>query len=270
MAIQSTNQEEIIDINSINTNSSELFVMGLAKESLRHRAVRHPYLKALAEATLPDMAWSLRDFARHYYGYSAHFPRYLTTVISRLENPIHRKALLENLMEESGVYDDGEFAALAAQGIERKWIDGIPHPLLFERFSDALGVDLELTAEHDQVVCWRELFLQILAFGSPAEAVGAFGLGTENIVRVIYEPLVTAINHLQGLSPRDTVFFPLHTTVDDHHQATLQAISTDFAHSQSGRLGLRRGMLKSLQLRTAFWDWLYERAMNPDCAQEVI
>jgi predicted DNA-binding ribbon-helix-helix protein len=35
-------------------------------------------------------------------------------------------------------------------------------------------------------------------------------------------------------------------------------------------LGLRRGMLKSLQLRTAFWDWLYERAMNPDCAQEVI
>jgi hypothetical protein len=142
--------------------------------------------------------------------------------------------------------------------------------LLFERFSDALGVDLELTAEHDQVVCWRELFLQILAFGSPAEAVGAFGLGTENIVRVIYEPLVAAINRLQGLSPRDTVFFLLHTTVDDHHQATLQAISTDFAQSQSGRLGLRRGMLKSLQLRTAFWDWLYERAMNPDCAQEVI
>jgi hypothetical protein len=89
-------------------------------------------------------------------------------------------------------------------------------------------------------------------------------------VRVIYEPLVAAINRLQGLSPRDTVFFLLHTTVDDHHQATLQAISTDFAQSQSGRLGLRRGMLKSLQLRTAFWDWLYERAMNPDCAQEVI
>ena len=60
MAIQSINQEEIIGVNSINTNSSELFVMGLAEESLRHRAVRHPYLKALAEATLPDMAWSLR------------------------------------------------------------------------------------------------------------------------------------------------------------------------------------------------------------------
>jgi hypothetical protein len=29
-------------------------------------------------------------------------------------------------------------------------------------------------------------------------------------------------------------------------------------------------MLKSLQLRTAFWDWLYERAINPDAAPEVI
>ncbi len=265
MATQSANQEE-----TINTDSSDLFVMRLAQESLRHRAVRHPYLKALAEGTLPDMGWGLRDFARHYYGYSAHFPRYLTTVISRLESPIHRRALLENLMEESGVYDDREFAALAAQGIEREWIDGIAHPLLFQRFSDAIGVDLEFIPENDQVVCWRELFLQILAFGSPAEAVGAFGLGTENIVRVIYEPFVTAISRLRDLTPRDTVFFPLHTTVDDHHQATLQAISNNFAQNQEGRLGLRRGMLKSLQLRTAFWDWLYERAMNPDCAQEVI
>jgi len=176
---------------------------------------------------------------------------------------------LENLTEESGVYDDGEFAVLAAQGIEREWIDGIPHPLLFERFSDALGVDLELTAEHDQVVCWRELFLQILAFGSPAEAVGAFGLGTENIVRVIYEPLVAAINHLQGLSPRDTVFFLLHTTVDDHHQATLQAISTDFAQSQSGRLGLRRDMLKSTGTPTSLSLWCWRALVTSRSSDDI-
>jgi CRP-like cAMP-binding protein len=246
------------------------FVSNLADESLRHRAVRHPYLRALADGSLPDTRWALADFARQYYGYSSHFPRYLTTVISRLENPAHRNALLENLTEESGIYEEDELEELAKFGVEREWIEGIAHPLLFQRFSEAIGVRRGEAKESDQVACWRELFLQLLSSGSPAEALGALGLGTENIVRTIYGPFVEAIGRLGDLSPRDTVFFPLHTAVDDHHQATLQAISADFASSDEGRAGLRRGMLKSLQLRTAFWDWLHERAMDPARASEVV
>jgi len=246
------------------------FVRRLADESLLHRAVRHPYLSALSDGSHPDARWALTDFAWHYHGYSAHFPRFLTAVVSRLENPAHRKALLENLSEESGAYEEEELLALAAVGVEREWVDGIAHPLLFQRFADAMGVSRERATEADQVVCWRELFLQLLSSGSPAEALGALGLGTENIVRTIYGPFVEAIGRLGELSPRDTVFFPLHTTVDDHHQATLQAISGDFAQSDEGRAGLRRGMLKALQLRTAFWDWLHERAMNPARADEVL
>jgi pyrroloquinoline quinone (PQQ) biosynthesis protein C len=251
-------------------DSAPAFVTNLAEESLRHRAVRHPYLQALADGTLPDTRWALADFARQYYGYSSHFPRYLTTVISRLENPAHRKALLENLTEESGIYDEDELEELAKFGVAREWIEGIAHPLLFQRFSEAIGVRRGEAPESDQVACWRELFLQLLSSGSPAEALGALGLGTENIVRTIYGPFVEAIGRLGDLAPRDTVFFPLHTAVDDHHQATLQAISADFAKSDEGRAGLRRGMLKSLQLRTAFWDWLHERAMNPARAHEVV
>ncbi|MBM4270428.1 MAG: hypothetical protein FJ144_28120 [Deltaproteobacteria bacterium] len=246
------------------------FVARLSEEALRHRAVRHPYLKALAEGALPDTRWALADFARQYYGYSSHFPRYLTTVISRLENPAHRRALLANLTEESGVYDDAELGELATHGIDRAWIEGIPHPVLFKRFSEAIGVDRGAEAEADQVICWRELFLEVLAGGSPAEALGALGFGTETIVRTIYVPFVAAIGRLGDLAPRDTVFFPLHTAVDDHHQASLREISEDFARSEAGRAGLRRGMLKSLQLRSAFWDWLHERAMAPDLAHGVL
>ena len=245
------------------------YVQELAERSLSHRAVRHPYLNAMANQSLPDTHWALADFARHYYGYSAHFPRYLTTVISRLENPIHRRSLMENLTEESGVYGEEEYAELSQLGIRREWIEGIAHPALFQRFSEAVGVRQTEAGESDQVVCWRELFLNVLSVGSPAEALGALGIGTENIVRAIYVPFVKAIEDLGDLKPEDTVFFPLHTAVDDHHQAALQAISADFAWSDEGRTGLRRGMLKALSLRSTFWDWLYQRALDPSRAEGV-
>lgn len=239
------------------------YVESLARLALEHRAVRHPYLEALGSGTNPDTRRALTDFARCYAGYSAHFPRYLATVISRLENPAHRAALLANMTEESGHYDDEELAALEGAGIEREWILGTPHPVLFRRFATAMGVAHDDQSEHDAVACWRELFMQVLSHGSAAEAIGALGLGTENIVRAVYAPIVAATSRLTDLSPRDVVFFPLHTTVDDHHQATLAAIAADFAGTPEGRVGLRRGMLKALLLRSAFWDWLHERALDP-------
>lgn len=244
------------------------YVHSLATESLTHRAVRHPYIQALAEGAVPDLRWAMRDFACNYYGYSSHFPRYLTTVISRLENPVHRRALLENLTEESGIYGEDEYRELASCGVKREWIEGIAHPLLFQRFSRAIGVDYARHKEKDQVVCWREMFLSVLSEGSPAEALGALGIGTENIVSTIYGPFVKALARLD-LCPKDTVFFPLHTAVDDHHQATLQAISADFARTEEGRVGLRRGMLKALALRSAFWDWMHDRAKDPTHAETV-
>jgi hypothetical protein len=178
--------------------------------------------------------------------------------------------LIENLTEESGVYGEEEYSELSRFGIRREWIDGIPHPALFERFSRAIGVKRTEGIESDQVVCWRELLLNVLSQGSPAEAVGALGIGTENIVRTIYMPFVKAIQQLGSLKPEDTVFFPLHTAVDEHHQAAIQAISTDFAGSEQGRAEVRRGMLKALSLRSAFWDWLYERALDPVQSQEAV
>ncbi|HET8647336.1 MAG TPA: iron-containing redox enzyme family protein, partial [Vicinamibacteria bacterium] len=216
-----------------------------------------------------DTRWAMADFARQYYGYSSHFPRYLTTVISRLVDPAHRRGLLENLTEESGHYEDAELAELERLGVQREWIEGIAHPLLFQRFSRAIGVEHDRHLEADQVSCWREMFLSVLANGSPAEALGALGLGTENIVRTVYGSFVKALGRLD-LHPRDTVFFPLHTAVDDHHQATLQEVSARFAASDEGRAGLRRGMLKSLSLRASFWDWLHERACDPERAEAVL
>ncbi len=240
------------------------YVDALASRALLHQAVRHPYLNALAWDELPDTRWALRDFARQYYAYSAHFPRYLTAVISKLENPDHRLALMENLTEESGQYEQEELDELAAIDIDPVWIVGLPHPELFRRFRRALGVlDHDSTPESIEMVCWREQFLAILTNGSAAEALGALGLGTETIVQTIYQPFVAAIGRI-GMHPRDSVFFPLHTAVDDHHQATLRDIAIDLAATEQGRLDLAKGMQKALALRCSFWSWLHQRALQAE------
>ncbi len=246
------------------------YVDDLTGRALMHRAVSHPYLKALSEGTLPDLHFALADFARHYYGYSAHFPRFLTALISRLENPDHRKPLLANLTEESGHYEPEELEELRLCGIEADWIVGIPHPDLFQRFRHALGVSwTDPASDHFEVVAWRELLLGLLSNGSPAEALGALGLGTESIVQTIYQPFVDAIRQFGTLlNPRDTVFFPLHTAVDDHHRATLRMIAIDFATTSAGRVDLAKGMHMALALRDSFWGWLHERALGCEVATQ--
>lgn len=230
-----------------------------------HRAVRHPYLRALADGSLPNPAGALADFAHQYLGYSAHFPRYLTALISRLEDPGHRHLLLTNLVEETGQYDSGELGTLADLGIQAEWIVGVPHPELFRRFQQAVnGAGNKGGGEELEVVCWREMLLSVINMGSPAEAIGALGLGTESIVPDLYAPFVQAIGRHGGLHPRDTVFFPLHTLVDDAHQATLRQIAISHAVTNAGERDLARGMYKALALRDSFWSWLHERALRMD------
>lgn len=247
----------------------EAAVVALEARAVRHRAVQHPYLRALADGDLPDTRWALRDFARHYTHYSRHFPQYLTAVVSRLDVPAHRQLLLDNLAEESGRYGADELAALAAIGVRAEWIAGVAHPVLFQRFARAIGAEAPDAPESDAVRCWRELLMATLLHGSPAQAVGALGLGTEQIVRPMYARFVAAIARCPELSPADTVFFPLHTAVDDHHHASLRRIAVDLAGAPGGLDELRRGMVKALQLRASFWDWLHARALDPARADEV-
>jgi hypothetical protein len=89
-------------------------------------------------------------------------------------------------------------------------------------------------------------------------------------VRSVYGHLVRAIDRFEHLAPQDAVFFRLHTLVDDDHQQVLQQIAIDLAATDAGRADLRRGMLKALQLRATFWDWLLARALDPVGADDVM
>ena len=246
--------------------TADSYLGDLVQEALSHPGVCHPYLTDLAEGNLPDLKWAIRDFAVQYPGYCAHFPRYLTIVISKLDSPEHRMTLMQNLIEESGMLDDEEIEVLVEHGIDPDWVQGIAHPKLFERFQQAVDVldSHEHTDDVLEVVCWRESFYHLLSNGSAAEAVGAIGLGTENVVNKIYTPIIRAIKRLGTIDRRDSVFFELHCEVDEDHHEALLKIARDFVDIPQNRLDLRKGMLKALGLRAMFWDWMHDRARQGD------
>lgn len=232
-------------------------IRGLTRETLQHPSVHHPFLAAFARGGYADPAAVLRSYAWEYSGYSAWFPKYLQTVIDRLDRPEHRELLLHNLEEEKGQLGEDDRQALREVGIDPLPLIGVPHPVLFRRFCHAMGIDeQQLATPSANAVRWRTRLMHFLDGASPAAAVGALGLGTEQIVRPIYEQLLAGIRRIPTLRREDYVFFELHCLVDDQHQKDLLEIAKDLATTPDGLRDLRHGMLTALELRGEFWDGL--------------
>ena len=113
---------------------------------------------------------------------------------------------------------------------------------------------------------WRTRFESYLGSASGAQAVGALGLGTELIVRPIYEQLVRGIIGIGALRRDQFVFFELHCLVDDQHQKDLLGIAAELAQAPNGLNELRSGMRTALRLRLEFWDDLYRNILNNQLA----
>ena len=128
-----------------------------------------------------------------------------------------------------------------------------------------MGLDADYRNTHefcDEAKIWSQLFLNCCANGDAAQSVGAIGLGTENIVKYVYQPILGAIKNHLSISPRDRVFFDLHALLDDEHGKILNEIASDYAKNIHCRNSLRQGMLIALNLRAAFFDAMSVRAAS--------
>ena len=232
----------------------------LLQEAILHRATTHPYLITLESGGFKRPTRCIEDLAMQYGEYSAWFPKYLTTVMSKLDDPNHRLRFVENLSEESGKLDEEEVDALKTMGIEIDWVQGVPHTELFKRFQEA-AISSNNRELCDSGIIWRELFYALLVTGSPAESVGAIGLGTESIVKYIFKHITSAIKNHTSISREKYVFFELHCEVDDKHGDILIDVTNDLlATDPSAYNDIRKGMLKALHLRCMFWDSMHNRA----------
>jgi len=234
----------------------------LVVEAMNHKAVNHPYLKALKEGEFNDPLAVIKDFSIQYAGYTSWFPKFLTASISKMNNPYHREYLINNLREENGSIDTEDMIVLKQMGIEEDWVQGIPHPELFRRFQKSMHISPD-TKIDETVEIWREMFLNILYNGSDTEVIGAIGIGTESIVKHVYKFITTGIQNHTGLKKYDYVFFELHSEIDDEHGKIMIRIAKEMAkENPDNYTSIRKGMLKALNLRVMFWDRMYERAKN--------
>jgi pyrroloquinoline quinone (PQQ) biosynthesis protein C len=235
-------------------------VQSLFQEAKKHEAVKHKYLKALQNGDFNDNLGAIEDFSVQYCGYTNWFPKFLTATMAKIDNHEHRMFFIENLSEEGGHLENDDIELLKSIGVKEEWVQGVPHPQLFKRFQTALNIESDLPLD-DAVVLWREMFLSVISTGTLAEAIGAIGLGTESIVKFVYKFITKAIQNHTTLTKEQYVFFELHSEIDDEHSALMLKVAEDLINENPANYhDLRKGMLKALNLRTMFWDNMYERA----------
>jgi pyrroloquinoline quinone (PQQ) biosynthesis protein C len=258
---------------SFTLEESRAYIRQLGEEALTHRALNHPFLHALVEGTFNDPVVALKDFTFQYLAYSRDFMRFLTATIAQLDERPHREMLIHNLMEEAGKVDEDDVPALKQAGIDIAWIQGLPHPELYQRFLNAVNITPEFRAKTpfcDEALIWSKMFLNTCNSGGPAQALGAMGLGTENIVKHVYAQILQAIAKHLPVTPEQRVFFDLHAAVDDEHGEVIDEIAAHYAQFRRNREPLRTGMLMALNARAAFFDGMMARANRIRLVGEVL
>ncbi|WP_428266999.1 TenA family transcriptional regulator [Haliangium sp.] len=260
--------DHLIDIDRTPAN---VFVATLERYAEESATIQHPLLDEIANGRFHDLAGSLTRFLREYYCYSRCFTRYLTSVMSRLDDPAHRAMLMPNVLEEGGHVDADHEAELLAAGIDPATV-AAPHPELFRRFLDAIGLSNDEVRRHQPHLAtsaWIESFDSLCRHGTQEQAIGALGLGTEGIVRHVYVKLLAGIKHAwPGLTMEDRAFFELHALIDDDHAEVMRAIAIDLSRSAWGRRQVAVGVLRALGVRQTFFDQMLIYLRTRDVRRE--
>jgi pyrroloquinoline-quinone synthase len=173
-----------------------------------HHLLRHPFYTRWVAGTLPLEA--LRDYARQYYAFESAFPRFLSALHSRTEDPDARSALLENLWDE----EHGE----------------ANHQELWLRFAEGLGLDREEVREAEHNPATRELvdtYRERCADGPVAAGVAALYAYEAQVPRVATAK-IEGLRARYGITDgRSLAFFETHATLDLEHSGAERRIVSD-------------------------------------------
>jgi pyrroloquinoline-quinone synthase len=158
----------------------------------------HPFYTSWVAGTLPMEA--MQEYARQYYAFESSFPRVLSSLHSRSEQPEVRQALLENLWDE----EHGE----------------VNHAELWLRFAEGIGAGREATRN----AAWNEATHELVSSYREASTRGPVAAGVAAVYA--YEAQVPAVAKakIHGLranyamdDPATLAFFELHSELDVEH-----------------------------------------------------
>jgi pyrroloquinoline-quinone synthase len=229
----------------------EAFVQSLRDEVMRHPAVTHPFLHRFAQGGLA--AWQLWGYASQHYRLVCSFTAYLEALSKRTPDQEIRRLVQEILEEEY----------MRPQQFERS------HPALYRRFMRAVGFR-EREWDHVPALPATRAFVVMhldMTLRSWRETLGAVGPGHEWAIPRMFLQLVQGIERSVTLDPDALEYFRLHIDLDVKHGQMLEQCLVRWAGSEASRDEIRRGALRSLEARAAFWSTLAEQLFPQDVNQ---
>ena len=207
----------------------------------------HPLWLRIAEGGVEREG--LQIFAAQFFLQVREFPRAVSALHTACPYPQERMELAESLYEE----ETGRLSGC-----------NLPHPELFIRFGEAVGLTREqLTGARAlpgtaALIGWFELSSRQRSF---LEGAAAITLAAEGQVPGAFGPFARSLEKHYGLSREDVAFWDIHEVADRDHSDIGR--SSVIAHAREGetRDTVRAAVERSLDVWWAFFDDI-ERAID--------
>jgi pyrroloquinoline-quinone synthase len=167
--------------------------------------LRHPFYQQWLEGTLPTEA--LQEYTRQYFAFESTFPRLLSAVHSRTEDPTARAAILDNLWDE----EHGE----------------ANHRELWLRFAEGMGVDRDDVRSATPNEATKALLdtYWVACREAPVAAGVAAVYAYERQVPAVAKAKIDGLRQRYDVTDDRTLgFFEVHGTLDEEHSAAERAI----------------------------------------------
>lgn len=180
----------------------------------------------------------LLSFVRQQSYYSRHFTRFLTALMSNLEDEADRHALTQNLWEEMGL---GQAKA-------------VPHSQIYRDMMSQMNVRCEDEPQAPETRALINVMLECCRSAHPMIGLGAICLGAEAIVPHIYSTIVEGFYAI-GEPRAHLEFFLIHMACDDDHAITMRNIIMKLLKTdRRDRVELDYGAAKALSARVEFFN----------------
>ena len=160
------------------------------------RLLDHPFYTKWVSGTLPVEA--IREYTRQYFAFESSFPRFLSAIHSRTEDPASRRAVLENLWDEE-------------HGEEN-------HRELWLRFAEGMGVpreDVEGAERNEATRALVETYAK--ACEDPAAGVAAVHAYERQVPAVAGAKIAGLREHYGVDDERTIAFWKVHEGLDVEH-----------------------------------------------------